>query len=134
MLESARHAPVLYNPEDDLEAMHAALFARDGVTRFRCRHMGRDLASTLDDMYILDDILGLAVAGDLDLVQFARLYRRRRHYGPYLRALLEETEDHDRPKLTAWLAGSVLPRKNMPRMRRALERLSETAAKPSAAE
>ncbi|MEM6276980.1 MAG: phosphoadenosine phosphosulfate reductase [Pseudomonadota bacterium] len=128
MADAARHAMVLYNPEEDLEAMHSALFARPGITRFRCRHMGHDLPAALEDMHILDDVLDLALKKELNTVSFARLYRRRRDYGPYLRTLLTETEDQDRPKLTGWLVGNVLPRKNMPRMRRALERLEKAQA------
>ena len=128
MAEAARHAMVLYNPDDELEAMHASLFARDGTTRFRCRHMGRDVLGALEDMRILGDTLRLALTAELSGQSFARLYRRRRDYAPYLRALLTETEDQDRPKLTGWLAESVLQRKNMPRMRRALERVQKAQA------
>ena len=75
----------------------------------------------------LNDTLRLSLAGVLGEASFARLYRKRRDYAPYLRTLLTETEDQDRPKLTTWLAESVLQRKNMPRMRRALERVQKAA-------
>lgn len=127
MCGASRHTLVLYNPDEDLNAMHAALFARPGITRFRCRHMGRNIHGALADLDILHQVMALGLEAQLDLLSFAQLYRRRRDYAPYLRALLSETEDQDRPKLTLWLAGSVLPRKNMPRMRRALERLSADA-------
>ncbi|MEO1796296.1 MAG: phosphoadenosine phosphosulfate reductase, partial [Pseudomonadota bacterium] len=65
------------------------------------------------------------LSGRLDLVRFSELYRARREYGPYLRTLLSEVEDLDRPKLVTWLAQSVLERKNMPRMRRALDRVMD---------
>ncbi|MEM1233002.1 MAG: phosphoadenosine phosphosulfate reductase, partial [Pseudomonadota bacterium] len=128
MADAARHTMVLYNPDEDLEAMHSALFARPGITRFRCRHMGHDLPAALDDMHILDHVIDLALQKELTTESFARIYRRRRDYGPYLRTLLTETEDQDRPKLTGWLVANVLPRKNMPRMRRALERLEKAQA------
>ncbi|MEM1374442.1 MAG: phosphoadenosine phosphosulfate reductase [Pseudomonadota bacterium] len=128
MAEAARHALVLYNPDEDLDAMHAALFARPSISRFRCRHMGKDLPGALSDMRILDDVLDLALKKELTAKSFAQLYRRRRDYGPYLRALLLETEDQDRTKLTTWIVGNVLPRKNMPRMRRAQERLENAQA------
>ncbi|MEM6897124.1 MAG: phosphoadenosine phosphosulfate reductase [Pseudomonadota bacterium] len=134
MVEAARAALVLYNPDDDLEAMHAALYARPAVTRFRCRYMGRDLTAAFAEMDVLVDMLTLAMDQSLDLTSFAKLYRRRRDYAPYLRLLLRETEDQDRPKLTIWLASNVYPRKAMPRMRRALERASDAADSPSAAQ
>ena len=129
LVRAARHALVLYDPEDDLDAMHSALFARpsdaQGLTRFRIRHMGRDLASVLDEMGILSATIEAGLSGRLDLVRFSELYRARRDYGPYLRTLLSEVEDLDRPKLVTWLAQSVLERKNMPRMRRALDRVMD---------
>ncbi|MEM6729568.1 MAG: phosphoadenosine phosphosulfate reductase [Pseudomonadota bacterium] len=124
MVEAAQHAMILYNPDDDLEAMHSALFARPGVTRFRCRHLGRDLPSALDEMEILGETVRLALRGKLGMEAFAKLYRARRDYGPYLRTLLTEVEDHDRPKLIEWLATNVLKRRTMPRMRRALDRVT----------
>lgn len=134
MVQAARHTLVLYNHDEDLEAMHASLFAQEGVTRFRCKNMGRDIAASLEDLRILDDVVRLGLSGELDLVGFAKLYRRRREYGPYLRNLLTEVEDQDRVKLVAWLAGSVLQRRSMPRMRRALERASQADRKRNAAE
>ncbi|MEL6916020.1 MAG: phosphoadenosine phosphosulfate reductase [Pseudomonadota bacterium] len=138
MAEAARHVLVLYNPDEELEAMHAALFARPsdpaGITRFRCRHMGRDLPSMLADLRILPRMVRLALHAELDLPAFARLYRERRNHAPYLRTLLAETEELDRPKLITWLAGSVLTRKQMPVMRRALERVAARADSASAAQ
>ncbi|MEM6479554.1 MAG: phosphoadenosine phosphosulfate reductase [Pseudomonadota bacterium] len=128
MAEAAQQTTVLYNPDDDLEAMHSALFARPGITRFRCRHMGRDLVTALEELGILDATVSAALNTDLTTESFARLYRKRRDYGPYLRALLTEIEDQDRPKLVSWLAANVLARRNMPRMRRALERVTKATS------
>lgn len=134
MVEAARHTLLLYNPDDDLDAMHSALFSGPHVTRFRCRYLDNDIVSPLEEMRILRDVIGLGLSKDLSLKTFAELYRRRRDYGPYLRKLLIEVEDMDRPKLTTWLAESVLARRNMPRMRRALKRISSDDKKPDAAE
>ncbi|MEM1102332.1 MAG: phosphoadenosine phosphosulfate reductase [Pseudomonadota bacterium] len=138
MAQAARHLLVLYNPDEELEAMHAALFARPsdptGLTRFRCRYMGRDLPSVMEDLRILPDAIKLGLDGKLDLTRFAQLFRRRRDYAPYLRQLLKEVEELDRPKLITWLAGSSLKRKPMPAMRRALKRVAEREKSASAAE
>ena len=134
MVEAARNTLVLYNPEDDVEAMHATLFARDGVTRFRCRYVGPDVQATLMEFGIFDAALDLASKGELSLWKFADLYRARRNSARYLKNLLVECEDQDRPQRVAWLAGSVLKRKKMPAMRRALENVTKRLETPNAAE
>lgn len=134
MLDAARHTLLLYNPDDDLDAMHSALFAGPGVTRFRCRRIGTDIASSLNEMGILNEVFALALAGRLTEFGFAKLYRRRRDFSPYLRNLLTEVEDLGRPKLTKWLATSVLSRKRMRCMRLAMKRISKDEPTPDAAE
>lgn len=125
MVEAANDVFLIYNPDEDLDAMHAALFARPGVTRFRCPLMGRDLVGSLDDMGLLEEAAELAAAGTLSTETFAKAYRKRRDYPPYLRALLTQVEDAGRLKLAAMLCRSVLARRNMPRMRKSLDKLIE---------
>ncbi len=134
MAEGARHTLVLYNPDEDVEAMHSALFARPGVTRFRCRHLGHNVEDALEDMGLVPKMIQLALDKKLSLLEFAKIYRARRDYGPYMRSLLTEIEDQDRPQLVAWMASSVLERKTMPRMRRAFERANRQLRSARAAE
>lgn len=134
MVEAARHTMVLYNPDDDLDAMHSALFARPCVTRFRCRYFGNDIASPLEELGVLAEAIKLGLAGTLSVESFSKVYRKRRDFGPYLRKLLTEVEDLDRPKLTTWLASSVLTRKKMKCMRLAMERVNARASSTDAAQ
>src|SRR6056297_1435981 len=47
MLDAAERAFVLYDPEIELDAMHAALFTRANVTKFRMRFMGTPMDEAL---------------------------------------------------------------------------------------
>lgn len=125
MIEAARNTLVLYNPENEFDAMHAALFARHGAERFRCRYLGRNLATALEDMNVLDTCLTQALAGDLSAAGFARAYRARRDHPPYLRALLREVSDQDRSLMMEWVCRNTLARRPMPIMRKTLQRLQE---------
>ncbi|MEM1235867.1 MAG: phosphoadenosine phosphosulfate reductase [Pseudomonadota bacterium] len=134
MIEGARHALVIYNPDDDVEAMHATLFARPGVTRFRCKHMGRDIEASLMDVGALTKAIELASQGKMSLRTFAKLYRARRNSAIYLKNLLVECQDKDRPKLITWLASTVLQHRRMPIMRRALAQANSRLEAADAAE
>ena len=123
MIEGAESVFVLYDPEEELDAMHTALFTRPHVQKFRCRFLGREISSALDDMGLLQDTLLLAGSGLLDIPSFAKLYRARRDYAPYLRALLTQAEDNDRSGLIAMIVRNVLPRKGMPRIKKAMKNL-----------
>ncbi|WP_147124593.1 phosphoadenosine phosphosulfate reductase [Shimia ponticola] len=125
MIEGAESVFVLYDPEEELDAMHTALFTRPHVDKFRCRFLGKDIASALEDMKLLEKTLLLAGSGDLSVPTFARLYRARRDYAPYLRSLLTQVEDNDRVGLIAMIVRNVLPRKGMPRMKKAMRSLVE---------
>lgn len=125
MIEAAARVFVLYDPEEELDAMHAALFSRDNVTKYRCTRLGKEIASALDDMQILEPMLTLAAKGALTSQSFGALYRARRNYAPYLRSLVNATEDNGRDTLSAMVVRNVLPRKPMPRLKRAMKGLVE---------
>lgn len=136
MCEAARHVLLAYNPENDADAMHSALFAQSNVTRFRLRQIGDDLHGALHEMRIFGKTLGHALDGTLNLTVFADLYRARRDYHPYLRELLEETEAQGRTRLALGLARSALARKRGRYLRTAVQRLEALmdSAHPNAAE
>ncbi|KRS14541.1 phosphoadenosine phosphosulfate reductase [Roseovarius atlanticus] len=120
MLDAADRAIILYDPEIEEDAMHAALFARANVIRYRMRFMGPRMDRGLMRMNILLRIIAQLSAGKLDTENLARLYRARRSDVPYLRALVTRLEDDGRLYLTARLAHRVLRDTPGPRFRRAL--------------
>lgn len=128
MLDAAAEAFVLYDPEERMDAMHAALFTRSNVHKFRLRHMGDALQTGLLDMDLLHDLFELAAEDALNWRKFATLYRARRDNTGYLRNLLADLDARGRPYLATMLARNVVRRMNAPRIRRRLDALEKAAA------
>ncbi|WP_299597300.1 phosphoadenosine phosphosulfate reductase [uncultured Tateyamaria sp.] len=131
MLDACAQAYVLYDPVERLDAMHAALFTRAGVTQYRLRNMGDTIQSDLMAMNVLPDLLEMAAEGTLDDLQFAKIYRARRTYPGYLRRVLAALDRNERTELTYMMARNVVSRmKRAPRFQR---RLAEIDALRNAA-
>lgn len=125
MLDAAGNAFVIFDPFQHLDAMHAALFTRPNVTKLRMPHMGAALQGSLIAMEIFAPLMALAGRGELDLESFARLYRARRDYRPYLRFLLSILERDGRDELAIQLCGNVTDRMNAPLFRQRLKTLCD---------
>lgn len=117
MTEGAGPVFVIFDPEQNLDAMHAALFARPHVTLLPCRNLGRDVGAALDDMHILPSMLAAAATGAFDERLFRTFYRARRNYRPYLRNLLARLDQDGRARLAALLCRNVVGRLEEPRFR-----------------
>lgn len=128
---TARRVHLFYDPSSSLDAMHAALFQGDNISRLYCRRMGHRIASLWLQMGILKDIVTACVDGTLTPDMFYRCLRARRQSSRYERELLEAVLKLDRPALTRRLCRAVLARRRGPRFRRALveaeARLKDTA-------
>lgn len=120
MLDAAEHAFVLYDPEIALDAMHAALFTRANVTRFRLRFLGSRLEKGLMDMDVLLRILAQVSSGKLNRLSLARLFRARRGHVPYLKRVLARLERENRLYLVALWSQAVMREIPGPRFRRAM--------------
>ncbi len=132
MLDAADHAYVLFDPYEPLDAMHAALYRRSNVTRFRMPFMGNALLSDLLELDLLLPLLGAVADGRLDALTFSGLMRVRRDHPPYLRKLLARLEADGRLGLTEMLCENVAGRMQAPRFRRKLDAL-RSVRKPVAA-
>jgi hypothetical protein len=128
MLDAAEQAYIIYDPYEQLDAMHATLFARANVTRLRAHNLRGTVQTRLLEMGLLYRLLSLAGAGKLSALAFAKLFRARRDNGAYLRSLLKRLQDNDRPVLTALLCRNVSQRLRAPRFRKTLKRLEAQAA------
>lgn len=126
MIDAADHGFVIYDPYERLDAMHAALFARRNVTRYRAPFFGGALQTDFRTLDILPKLLTHMAEGTLDTAAFAKLLRARRHYPPYLRRLLARTDAAERDDLSAMLCRNVLSRMNAPRFRRRLSQIEGT--------
>lgn len=121
MLDGASEAVLLYDPEVELDAMHAALFSHPNLLKFRTRHLGYRIEPDLLQMRVLLRILAQVASGKLTRSSLARLFRARRNAPSYLAHLLQEVQAEDRDHLTALLCGNVLARDlGGPRFRKAL--------------
>jgi len=129
MIDGAGELFLIYDPEEPLDAMHAALFTKPFVTKLRCPHLGGGIELALLQMDVLPRLLARAGSGKLDAATFHRLYRARRNHGGYLRGLLARLQDDDRPLLSAYVCRSVLTRIAAPRIRRRLEQIEAELAR-----
>lgn len=120
MVEAADQVFVFYDPEEELDAMHAALFTRPHVTKIRTRHLGRHILQDMIHMDILQPLLETAGDGQDIAAHFHSLFRARHEYSPYLRHLLMRLEDDDRSMLSGLLCRNVVNRMKAPRFRRRL--------------
>ena len=112
MTEGAGEVYVLYDPEQSLDAMHAALFKRPFTTLLPCRHLGADIAGDLLSMHILPSVLSAAATGTFDAGLFWTFFRARRNHLPYLKRMLRRLEADGRPGLGAMLARNAGQRHN----------------------
>lgn len=128
MIDGAAEVFLIYDPEEPLDAMHAALFTKPFVTKLRCRYLGNAIELALLQMDVLPRLLARAGSGKLDAATFHRLYRARRNHGGYLRGLLSRLQDGDRLLLSAYVCRSTLKRISAPRIRRRLEQVEAELA------
>lgn len=128
MVEAAAQAFVLYDPEIEAAAMHAALFRGPNLARIRCRHMGDQIETYFKRMELLQPLLTKAMDGHLRVSDFHAALRERKNYLPYLRAFLAAVQAAERPYLSAMLCRSVLRRMNVPRFRQQLSASNKALA------
>lgn len=125
MLDAADQGFVLYDPNEPLDAMHAALFTRPNIQKFRLRFMGDAIQTDLLEMDILDPLLDALADETLDPLSFAALMRARRSHIPYLRNLMAALENQDRLGLLRRMVENVTSRLHAPRFARRLAQFEE---------
>jgi hypothetical protein len=122
MIEAAERAFVVYDPGEELDAMHATLFVRPNVDRIRYRRGGAgSIDADLRAMGVFHTVVEAAAEGTLTRMTFLRALRERRTHLPYLRALLSRVQAEGRPYLTVLLCRAVLKVHRTPRFRHFLE-------------
>ncbi|MDZ4309172.1 MAG: phosphoadenosine phosphosulfate reductase [Cypionkella sp.] len=125
MLEGAGQAVVIHDPTIPVEAMHASLFRAPYITRLSARHMGDTLEPALIGSGILPALVDQAMAGSLTEHSFAALWRARRNYSPYLRAILAKAEGAGRTRQAMMICRSVTERLHAPSFARRLAKLTD---------
>ncbi len=123
MTEGAGKVAVLFDPTRNEDAMHAALFHAPYVTRMKAPLLGDRLDWALGHMGLLDGLIEAAVEDRLTPALWASVWRRRRDFGPYLRAILQQAAKAGRTGHEAMICRSVNRRLNAPRFRKRLAEL-----------
>ncbi|PRY95310.1 hypothetical protein BCF33_0928 [Hasllibacter halocynthiae] len=100
MARGAGAAFVLFDPQVDEDAMHAALFLGAGATALRMRGAGPAPEVVLRQGGGMGRLLGSAALGDLDPESFAEIWRDARRSSPlYLMRLADRLHAARRPAL-----------------------------------
>ncbi len=129
MVQTAQAVHVFYDPRAPLDAMHAALYRGDNVTKYRCRFMGHRIASLWLLMGVLKPVIEGCVAGSMTQTEFYTLLRKRREIARYQKEMLAALEKADRPKLIRRYCTAVLARRGAPVFRKALRTAEARIAK-----
>lgn len=124
MTEGAAQVWLVLDPMAPADAMHAALFRAPWVTRLHARRSGEGTAHALRTAGVLDSVIEDAMAGTLGVSVFARHWRARRSYGPYLKTLLAAVASAKRPELEKRICRSVTRRMKAPRFAARLAELT----------
>lgn len=120
MLDAAERAFVVYDMENELDAMHAALFTRPNVTKIRVRFLDMNLETALLRMQVLYRMLAQLSSGKLNELNTARLMRARQKDPAYQFTLLRHLQQRGRHRLVIMLCHDVLKRRNARPFRKAL--------------
>lgn len=122
MLDAASEAFVIYDPAQQMDAMHAALFTRDNVTKVRARFLGAQLETSLQRIQVLYRMLAQISANKLAGRNLHKLMRERRNDPAFQFNLLRHCEDNRRYGLVTMVCNKVLERREAPPFRKALAR------------
>ena len=128
MVDAADKVFLFYDPEDEMDAMHAALFTRSHVAKLRCRFLGHHIMQDMIHMDILQSLIDTACEGGDVGMRFHQLYRARHEYPPYLRRLLKHLDDDDRCILSGLLCRFATRRVEEPRFQERLENIEKRLA------
>lgn len=125
MTEGAGQVFAFYDPTVTLDAMHVSLFAGPWVTPLGMPHLAGRTEWALMQTGLMPDILQAAAKGTFSSAAFARMWRIRRNFGPYLKGILAATEAAGRTGRAKAVCRSVVSRLNAPKFRRRLAELEQ---------
>lgn len=97
MVEGCEHVFLLYDPIQQVDAVHTALFRGPHVSKLRARHIGRDPQAELARLGILRGLVDAACEGRLTPALFYRLWRKRRDNAHYLGRLIGRVQAQNKP-------------------------------------
>lgn len=120
MIEGAAQVFILYDPWQQVDAVHAAMFRGPQVVRLRARHIGRDPQAELARMGVLRLLIDAACTGTLEARRFHRLWRARRDNAHYLGRMVARVQSMNRPRRLVAALRAALQHVDHPQLRGAL--------------
>lgn len=123
MTEGTGQVFIAYDPEHAPDAMHAGLYQRPWITPLRARYLKDQVGTALGQMGILTPMIEAAAKGHMSAKCFSRLWRARRKYTPYLKALLGRAKISKHPEREFKICNNVTRRLNAPAFRKRLVEL-----------
>lgn len=128
MLEGAGKVVVIHDTIRREEAMHRALFRAPWITRLATPFLGNRIEWGLRHMGLLPELVARAMDGTVTADWFAGVWRKRRDFAPYLRAILEHAEAQRRRRHQIMICRSVTRRLRAPHFARRLAKLTGGAS------
>lgn len=122
MVEGCERAFLVYDPGQQVDAVHAAMFRGPQVFKLRARHIGRDPQAELARMNVLRPLVDAACSGSLDAALFFRLWRGRRDSASYLGRLIGRLQGKEQPARLLRALRLANQRVNHPQLKEALAR------------
>lgn len=129
MIDGAGKVFLLYDPLNQIDAVHVAMFRGSHVTKLRARHIGRDPQAELARMKVLRPLIDAACTGTLSAHRFARLWRARQTHPQYLGRLVGRVQQANRPKRLVRALRAALAKLDHPQLRAALTRAEEALSR-----
>lgn len=101
MIDGVDKAFIIYNRNDDLDAMHASHFARphSNATLLQTTHTDMRLERDIEAMGLTHTLIEAAMDDTLSRQTWATLWRARREHVPYLRKLVGSLEGAGRTRM-----------------------------------
>lgn len=129
MVEGSAKAFLVYDPIQQVDAVHAAMFRGPQVVKLRARNIGRDPQAELARLNILRPLIDAACTGTLTAQTFFGLWRARRDSAPYLGRLIGRLQSMDRPARLLKALRLANARVEHPQLKAALARAEAAAPK-----
>lgn len=122
---------LIYDPIQQVDAVHAAMFRGPHVVKLRARHIGRDPQADLARVNVLRPLIDAACAGTLNAERFYHLWRARRDSAHYLGRLIGRIQSMNKPARLLRALRLANDRVDHPQLRRALARAEAKSGEPS---
>ncbi|GAB4274016.1 MAG: hypothetical protein Kow0013_28020 [Pararhodobacter sp.] len=133
MCEGASRVFLVYDPIQQVDAVHAAMFRGPHVTKLRARHIGRDPQAELARVNVLRPLLDAACTNTLNAYRFWRFWRARRTSAHYLGRLVGRLQGRNRPRLLLQALRAANDLVDHPQLKQALAKAESEAQRNAGA-